>query len=408
MEERQQSKVAPLRPKIGMLLEAEFPPDVRVENEALALAEAGFEVHLFSLTFEKRPVLEEWKPGIWVHRKALSRQVFKKIHITVLKWPFYRNLWQKFVLREKVGLAAIHVHDLPLAQIGANLSRQLNIPLVLDFHENYPAALDIWEHSQTQTGRLFLDVPSWRRYEFRMVQQASRVIVVVEEALERFCRAGFSLEKFVVISNVLNLKSFPLRPEEGGKRTNLDHFHLSYVGGFGVHRGLETAIQALPLILKEEPAVRLNLVGAGRNFLELKQLARSLDIEEHVYFPGWVSFEESARFIQAADICLIPHLSTEHTDTTVPHKLFQYMYLKKPVLVSSSPPLKRIVEETRAGLVFEAGHPADLAEKFLQMIRSGNLVEWGENGHRAVVEKYNWKKESEKLIRIYRDLLGSS
>ena len=32
--------------KILMVLEWEFPPDVRVENEMLALTEAGYEVHL--------------------------------------------------------------------------------------------------------------------------------------------------------------------------------------------------------------------------------------------------------------------------------------------------------------------------------------------------------------------------
>ena len=74
--------------KIAMLLEAEFPPDVRVENEALSLAEAGFEVHIFALTFEKRPLLEEWRPGVWVHRKFLAKKLYKKIHITVLKWTF--------------------------------------------------------------------------------------------------------------------------------------------------------------------------------------------------------------------------------------------------------------------------------------------------------------------------------
>jgi len=32
--------------KILMILESEFPPDVRVENEIVALTEAGHEVHL--------------------------------------------------------------------------------------------------------------------------------------------------------------------------------------------------------------------------------------------------------------------------------------------------------------------------------------------------------------------------
>jgi len=29
----------------------------------------------------------------------------------------------------------------------------------------------------------------------------------------------------------------------------------------------------------------------------------------------------------------------------------------------------------------------------------------GENGRRAVVEKYNWEREGEKLIKLYEELL---
>lgn len=391
--------------KIGMLLEAEFPPDIRVENEALALSMAQFEVHIFALTFEKRPVSEEWKPGVWVHRKPVSKKLFNKAHITILKWPFYRRMWQRFVLSQAVAPDAIHAHDLPLARAGYNLANRLKVPFVLDLHENYPAALGIWAHSQTRIGRLFLDLKSWRAYESEMVQKADNVIVVVDEALERFKRENLPLEKFRVISNVLNLETFPAEPgdTEGPSKNG---FIISYVGGFGVHRGLETVVQAMPQILQKIPTAKLVLTGDGRNFSDLKNLSVELGVENSVTFTGWLRFKESTQVIQNSDVCVIPHLSTEHTNTTVPHKLFQYMYLKKPVLVSSSPPLKRIVQETGSGLVFEAGNSADFRDKLVQMFESGNLEKWGANGHKAVLEKYNWKKESEKLIHIYRVLLN--
>ena len=45
--------------KILMILETEFPPDVRVENEMLALSEAGHEVHLACFTHKNRPEKRE-------------------------------------------------------------------------------------------------------------------------------------------------------------------------------------------------------------------------------------------------------------------------------------------------------------------------------------------------------------
>ena len=37
--------------KIGMILDETFPPDPRVENEAVTLINAGHEVFLFCLTY---------------------------------------------------------------------------------------------------------------------------------------------------------------------------------------------------------------------------------------------------------------------------------------------------------------------------------------------------------------------
>ena len=42
-----------------MVLDAEFPPDSRVENEAVSLIGAGHEVHLFSLNYGSHPDYEE-------------------------------------------------------------------------------------------------------------------------------------------------------------------------------------------------------------------------------------------------------------------------------------------------------------------------------------------------------------
>ena len=301
------------------------------------------------------------------------------------------------------NLDAIHVHDLPLGIVGKHLSKKHGLPLVLDLHENYPAALTIWEYSQNRIARVFLNVKRWRNYELKMVQAANRVIVVVDEALNRFQVKKFSLEKFVVVSNALNIKNYPV--SDVPKRTNKDEFLFSYVGGLAVHRGLETAIHAMPFILEKIPSAKLLIVGSGRNLKALKQLTKQLNVEKYVQFTGWISFAESVNFIQESDVCIIPHILTEHTNTTIPHKLFQYMYLEKPVIVSTCPPLKRIVKETNSGLVFKAGDAVDFAEKVI-LLRDPELrKKFGKNGRNAVLMKFNWEKESQKLRQMYHELL---
>ena len=60
--------------RILMLLEVDFPPDNRVEKEALSLIDAGHEVDIACYTFSDRPGEENFK-GIRLYRKHLRRAI---------------------------------------------------------------------------------------------------------------------------------------------------------------------------------------------------------------------------------------------------------------------------------------------------------------------------------------------
>jgi glycosyltransferase involved in cell wall biosynthesis len=111
-----------------------------------------------------------------------------------------------------------------------------------------------------------------------------------------------------------------------------------------------------------------------------------------------------------SDVNIIPHKSNAHTDNTVPHKLFQSIMSGKPVLVSSSDPLKRLVNSTNSGLVFKADDPEDLANKVLLLYKNKNLcVELGKNGLKATTEgELNWDHEQHNLIKFYRSLFAGT
>jgi glycosyltransferase involved in cell wall biosynthesis len=68
--------------------------------------------------------------------------------------------------------------------------------------------------------------------------------------------------------------------------------------------------------------------------------------------------------------------------------------------------LKRIIEESRAGLVFEAGNPKDLSEKIFylyknlekSMTMAANGIEYTRPG------KKNWNVDGKVLLAIYNSL----
>jgi glycosyltransferase involved in cell wall biosynthesis len=101
---------------------------------------------------------------------------------------------------------------------------------------------------------------------------------------------------------------------------------------------------------------------------------------------------------------MIPQPNNEYINTTIPHKLFEYMHVGRPIIVSDALPLKRIITETNAGIFFISDNTEDFAGKIILLKES--KIPYGENGKKAVEEKYNWSVESEKLKQIYHVLVN--
>lgn len=396
--------------KILMLLRGFFPPDIRVEKEARSLLKGGYEVFLLSAN-KGDMANEETVEGIKVIRKKLPQDfpgrawIFFCFQVSFIH-PFWKKALEDAVKQYRVD--AIHVHDLPLVSMGLKIARKFNLPLIADLHENYPEAIKVLGRSR-KAKILNVISPTWRwkRLERFCVHQADAVITVVDEAKQHYVNdCGIPAEKATVVMNTEDLDYFYSIPIDKQIIEKYEPcFVISYVGGFGPHRGIQTAISAMPGILHQVPNARLLLVGSGPNEAALKELARRERVEQAVEFTGWQPFELVPSYISASDVCLIPHIASGHTNTTIPHKIFQAMAMGKPVIVSSAKPLKRIVEETGAGLVYSSGDAEALAEAVIRIYRDNELAtKLGEAGKKAAKQRYNWEAEAEKLVSLYQNL----
>ena len=81
-------------------------------------------------------------------------------------------------------------------------------------------------------------------------------------------------------------------------------------------------------------------------------MAQELSVSNYVVFEGFQPQEKIPSYIIASSIGLIPHLKTAHTDNTIPHKLFHYMLMNKPVVAANCNPIERILNESNAGLIY--------------------------------------------------------
>jgi len=386
--------------KILMILGGEFPPDIRVENEALALLESGHEVTIACQTRSGKAVSETYK-GIRILRKPIPQIVYKS-SVGCLKFPVYFNFWKNFLQKVFSGNSfdAIHVHDLPLASVGIRFGKKLNIPVILDLHENWPAMLLTAEHTNSMLGRLLSSEQQWRKYEKEMTLEADRIITVVEEMKDRIIALGNDPEKITVVSNTANIPQLKLDPAllpDPRYRT------LIYAGGLTFHRGLQVIIKGLREIRESIPHIRLWLVGEGRYRESLMELASREGVSNLVEFKGYQPFDIMFALVQQSDAALIPHLRSEQNDNSSPNKIFQYMYASKPVISSNCTSLQRVITETGAGITYKDTDPHDFATATVTLLSDPELhTSAGKKGHEAVINRYNWDITKLNLLNLYR------
>lgn len=377
-----------------MILERDFPTDDRVEKEATSLIKAGHQVDIICFTMKGSDRIEQYK-GIKVIKRRISRFIYRS-SVGALRFPFYFHFWEK-VLKHQLDQAdyqVLHLHDLPLARTVHKLSEIYNCRFILDLHENYPSLLSISPHTKKFLGRLVHSNRQWERYEKQFVGEADGLVTVVREMKERI--ESYAHCEIAIVENtpyLEELQSFDYTPDS-------NFITLVYSGGINYHRGLNTVIDGLKLAVKENPKIRLFILGSGSYESALRKQVKETDLENHVLFFGWVTPEKMFESIYKSDITLIPHLKSVQSDNSSPNKLFQYMFCGKPILTSNCNSVERVLQETRTGFTYIHDSPQDFKVRLLQLINEMPFDAYKLNGKKAL-EKYNWGNSVRQLLDLY-------
>jgi glycosyltransferase involved in cell wall biosynthesis len=400
--------------RISMLLSGWiFPPHIRIENEAERLLADGHQVFVICNGDKKRPNNEVWQ-GIRIIR---INNLFKPLHLlnASLRFTIFRHFHWELILGSLIKqhkFDALHVHDLPLAASALISGSRFNIPVVLDLHENWPVIMKaVRKVPSTIPERfahyLFYNLDRWKAYEKQALSKAARVIVVAPEAADRVVALGAPQDRIVLVSNTLNIphfESFALHRDILQKYAG--KFVISYVGTVSRFRRLDTLIAAMPIVMQTIPNAHLVIVGNRQRYPDLESLVDSLGLRGSVRFEGWQPFENVPSYIYAADVGILPHQPDEHLHTTLPHKLFQYMYAAKPIVETGCLASKRIVQEYQCGVIADGGadNPKVLAEAIISLKDEATRHEMGQRGRQAVIDKYNFTIDAQCLSSMYSQL----
>ncbi len=396
--------------KIGVIVDNEFVNDVRVVNEVNTLVETGYKV--FVLCFNHGNYnSEEYFNKAKVVRISISKNLKNKLKfINNTVFDIYSILWsikiKQFAIKNKLDV--LHTHDLFMARSVILANKTLKLKTVLDLHENYPATLASYSWTKTFLGKLFVSPKRWEKLETKFLPKFTSIILLSKQFREKLSgRYPELIEKFYIYPNYPNVEQLSKYEVDKNIINKKNDFIIFYFGGIAVRRGIFTLLDALKILVKKNNSYKVLLIGPvdKTDKTKLKTYINSPDIKNNIIHYAWKDIKYLPSYINISDVCVSPLIKNDQHESGIANKVFQYMLFKKPLIVSNCKPQQEVVEEEKCGLVFNSENKNDLVKKIEHLYNNPDLSkEMGENGRKAVLEKYNLKISKQNLIEMYKEI----
>ena len=254
------------------------------------------------------------------------------------------------------------------------------------------------------------NISSLFKWQFGLKQRfystfPKRILVLSEVMKEEFVNLGISSEKLVVIYGGVDSNHF--KPSDNGARKEIkEEFGLSqdekligYLGRLVPIKGLETLIKAAQLIKISQPNARLLIVGEGPLKSILIEMARRLEVADMVIFTG--RRNDAHRILSALDVFVLPSLSEGLSNA-----LMEAMAMRLPVVASSIPPNKELIQDRYNGVLFSPRDTEKLASSIVELINNRRFaIKLGNHAREVIEEKYSMLRRVNAELDLYENTL---
>lgn len=362
--------------KIIISVISDLVTDQRVHKTAQVLHEQGYDVLLVGrkLKSSKEMPYRDYK----VKRVKLwfEKGVFFYANFNI--WNFF------FLLFNKVNV--LHSNDLDTLLPNFLVSKIKNIPLVYDSHEYFTGVPEI-QHKKVVKA-------VWQTIESFVFPKLKNVYTVNETIAKIYS------EKYKVAVGVV--RNVPiLKQEEINVNILPSENVIVYQGALNIDRGLEEIILAMNYL----DDVKLIIIGGGDVENDLIKLVSTNHLENKVIFKGKIKYDEMMSITKTATIGISIEKSTnDNYKYCLPNKLFDYLHVGVPVLVSNIEEIANVINKYKVGCFIENHEPKHIAAKLKQVLADKNqLLIWKQNSLKAKNE-CNWQYESELIKKIYAKL----
>jgi glycosyltransferase involved in cell wall biosynthesis len=392
-------------PNVLMIHFSPYPVDVRIRREAETLFEKGMSVDTISIR-SKNQMSQETHDGVTTYRINLNKKRSSKLRYI---WEYIYFALMAFykagILNYKKKYDLVHVHNMPDFLVFCALIPKLSgAKILLDLHDPVP------EIYMTKY-RIPLNHPVIKllvMIEKISIRFADHVITPNIAFRDLFIKRGCDPKKIDVVMNTPMEKIFLSRKNAVKNvisRKN-GEFVVMYHGTITLRNGCIDIIDAINRIKNEIPNIKFHIFGNGDAVDLVKDKINELGLSKIITYYGLVKNEVISDAIREIDIGIIPNQMNPFTNHNFPVRIFEYLALKKPVIVPKTKGITDYFDQDSI-IYFDPGNIADLADKILNCYRHPEKLQQKVERGNKIYQQFTWSKQRITLENIASTLIIS-
>ena len=292
---------------------------------------------------------------------------------------------KKIIRDHKIDL--LHAHTRVTQVMAYWIQKSIGIPVVTTCHGFY----------KNRLGRRIL--PAW----------GDRVIAISQGVADHL-RDDFKVSptKIRVVNNGVDLDeidpAYKVHDPEQAKLKygfSKNDLVIGIVAQLVADKGHEYLIQAIHILQKEFPSIRLLIVGDGNQKKNLQKLVAELKLEKRVILTGNIS--DVTHPLAATDIFALPATWREGFGLSI----VEAMACHKPVIVSNIWALNALIENKVTGILIEPRQVETLAHAISQLVKNPALQrEIGTNARKMVEDFFSITRMAKEVHEVYLEITG--
>lgn len=303
---------------------------------------------------------------------------------------------QVYLQALKIDADIYHFHDPELLPYGLKLKKK-GKKVIFDSHEFYRE--QIRSKSYLPSWVLNIIAKWYELYEDSVIEKIDATIFPCTinglNPFEGHCKRTVIISNAAILGEFFNLynQDTPKIPDSA-----------CYVGGLTEARGITSNI-----IASHKAGAKLLLAGNYASD-EYKEELQKMPEFSCVEYKGLLDRKGVTDLLSQSIIglCTLLDRGQYLKIDTFGIKVYEYMSMGMPVILSNSNYNNKMVQKYKIGLCVDPDNTDEMAKAIRYILDNPEEAKrMGENGRKAIKEEFNWGVEEKKLLALYDDILNN-